>query len=317
MRIGAIDCGTNSLRLLITESTQTGQGYRLKELERVMKVVRLGEGVDSTGEFSPAALERTFTVAQEYSALLQKYGVDSLRFVATSATRDAKNRQLFISGIKEILGVTPEVISGSQEAELSYTGAVSALNETDGLTLVIDLGGGSTEFVLGDHSGVQAARSIDIGCVRLSERHSMSNPPTPEQTRLVRADVDAALDTVFSVLDVGTLQRVVGVAGTVTTVTAQALALASYDAQTINGTTLSLKTATRAAAELTAMTGAERAALGFMHPGRVDVIGTGALIWSRILNRLHQETQGAITTVTTSEYDILDGIALSQLPASN
>lgn len=316
MRVAAIDCGTNSIRLLIADATVGESGVNLHDVERVMRIIRLGEGVDSTGRISDAALERAFAAARDYADLIQKHGAERLRFAATSASRDAENRDVFINGIREILGVTPEVIPGTEEAELSFAGSVSGLGAREGKTLVVDLGGGSTEFVVGDADGVIGAKSVNIGCVRLTERHSISHPLQPEEAQAILADVDAAIDDAFSAVDVSSATALVGVAGTVTTVTAQALSLDSYDAAKINGTELSLEEIQKAAAEISGMTREERAALGFMHEGRIDVIGAGALIWSRIVERVNQETSGVIKTAVTSEYDILDGIALSLVPQS-
>lgn len=312
MRVAAIDCGTNSIRLLIADVERTASGVRLHDVERLMRVVRLGEGVDATGRISDAALERAFTAAREYAELIKKHGAKRLRFAATSASRDAENRDVFVSGIQEILGVTPEVIEGTEEAALSFAGAVSGLEKpAPGPTLVVDLGGGSTEFVLGDSDGVIAARSVNIGCVRLTERHSVSHPLTAEQIRAIEADVDAAIDEAFAHVNLASADALVGVAGTVTTVTAQALGLENYDPEAINGTELSREQILEAASTLSAMNKQERSNLGFMHEGRVDVIGTGALIWARIVSRVGEETQGRISSATTSEFDILDGLALS------
>ncbi len=311
MRVGAIDCGTNSIRLLIAEVQESNGQPVLKDLERQMRIVRLGEGVDATGRFAEAALERTFAAAREYAELLASYGVDRLRFGATSATRDAENRDVFITGIEEILGVKPEVISGEEEAALSFSGAVSAVGNGPENTLVVDLGGGSTEFVLGNEDGVAAAVSMNIGCVRLTERYGVSAPVTEEQEASILHDVDRALNEASQTVDFSRASRLVGVAGTVTTVTAQALGLETYDAERINGTELSVQRVAQAARELAGMNRAERANLGFMHEGRIDVIGTGALIWSSIVRRVSEASGAAVTSAVASEFDILDGLALS------
>lgn len=308
MRVGAIDCGTNSIRLLIADVALDGT---LTDVVREMKVVRLGEGVDATGQFSQAALDRTFTAAREYAHLLEEHGVTAVRFAATSASRDASNREVFISGIQQILGVTPEVITGVEEANLSFAGAVSSVGNTEENTVVIDLGGGSTEFVMGNDNGVQQAISLNIGCVRLTERHSVDTPLTKAQERLILADVDTALDEVAENLNLAEVQRIVGVAGTVTTVMAQTLGLTSYDSDAINGSERSIDEVMQGAQELASMTRNQRMATGFMHEGRVDVIGTGATIWSRIVDRLRAESSHDITSVIASEHDILDGLALS------
>ncbi len=308
MRIAAIDCGTNSIRLLIAEREEGST--RLRQLLRRMEVVGLGQGVDARGEFAPQALERTFAATRGFKQLLDEYAVEQIRFGATSASRDAKNRDLFIAGIEEILGVKPEVISGQEEAQLSFAGAISALEPIDGSSMLVDLGGGSTEFVLGQQQ-VQAAYSADIGCVRLSERCAVSAPLTAQQGQQIRDEVEQALSQVRQMVDFSKVDRLVGVAGTITTVCAQALALDSYDPEAINGAELSLEQVQRAAEQLANMSAQERAALGFMHPGRVDVIGTGACIWSQIVTEVNAATGGAIKTVRVSEFDILDGLALS------
>jgi exopolyphosphatase / guanosine-5'-triphosphate,3'-diphosphate pyrophosphatase len=315
MRVGAIDCGTNSIRLLIADTREEDGRTVLDDLVREMRVVRLGQGVDATGWLAEAALERTFAAADEYARLLEEHGVEHLRFVATSATRDAGNRDVFLAGIRERLGVSPEVITGDEEADLSFLGASAAVPGTDpeDRVLVVDLGGGSTEFVLGNSRGVRAERSMDIGCVRLTERHLGSNPPTPEQQAAVLRDVDHAVDVVQQSVPLDETTHLVGVAGTITTVTAHALGLSGYDPEAIDGTELPAERIDRACRELTAMTRQERAALPYMHPGRVDVIGGGALVWRRIVERVGAATGGRVCTAIASEHDILDGIALSQI----
>ncbi len=315
MRTGAIDCGTNSIRLLIADVREEQGRDVLDDVVREMRVVRLGQGVDATGWLAEAALERTFAATDEYARLLEEHGAEQLRFVATSATRDAGNRDVFLAGIRERLGVTPEVISGDEEAELSFRGASAAVGGADpeDRVLVIDLGGGSTEFVLGNSQGVRAERSVDIGCVRLTERHLGSNPPTPAQQEAVLRDVDHAVDLVLQTVPLAETTHLVGVAGTITTVTAHALGLSRYDPAAIDGAQLPAERILQACRELTAMTRAERAALPYMHEGRVDVIGGGALVWRRIVERVGAATGGRVDSAIASEHDILDGIALSQL----
>ncbi|MEX3611327.1 Ppx/GppA phosphatase family protein [Rothia sp. LK2588] len=311
MRVASIDCGTNSIRLLIAEVERADHGVRLRDLQRHNRIVRLGQGVDATGRFADEALERTFAAAEDYATLIREYGVERIRFGATSATRDAANREVFLSGIEKILGVRPEVITGNEEAALSFAGAVSVVGADDQKTLVLDLGGGSTEFVLGTDEGIISAVSMDIGSVRLTERHAVDSPVNDTQRQAVIADVDAAIETALHTVDIASCQRLVGVAGTVTTVTAQALGLTSYDAAAINGTELTLDRAAEAAQELAAMSRQQRIDLGFIPEGRADVIGTGALIWARILEKVGELTERRVTTVLTSESDILDGLALS------
>ena len=312
MRVAAIDCGTNSIRLLIADATD-GPRPVLTDVVREMRIVRLGQGVDATGWLSEAALERTFTAVDDYAALITQHGAQRVRFVATSATRDAGNRDVFVAGIRSRLGVEPEVVSGEEEAALSFRGALNAAPALapEDRVLVVDLGGGSTECVLGTPAEVIAARSVDIGCVRLTERHLGSNPPTEAQQRLALRDVDDAMDAVARAVPLELTTRLVGVAGTVTTVTAMALGLTEYDAERIDGTALPIPEVTEACRELTAMTRQQRAELGFMHEGRVDVIGAGALVWGRVVERVAEATDGRVSTVTASEHDILDGIGLS------
>lgn len=317
MRVAAIDCGTNSIRLLIADARTDESGRTvLRDVVREMRIVRLGQGVDATGWLAEAALKRTFAAADEYAALIEHHGADRVRFVATSATRDAGNRDVFVAGIRSRLGVEPEVVSGDEEAALSFRGALNAAAELDPAdrVLVVDLGGGSTECVLGTPREVIAARSVDVGCVRMTERHLGSNPPTEEQQARVLRDVDEAMDVVARTVPLERTTRLVGVAGTVTTVTAMALGLEHYDPERINGTVLEIPDVTRACRELTAMTREQRAALRFMHEGRVDVIGAGALVWRRVVERVARATDGRVRTVTASEHDILDGIGLSLVP---
>ncbi|XAS68001.1 Ppx/GppA phosphatase family protein [Micrococcaceae bacterium Sec5.7] len=311
-RVAAIDCGTNSIRLLIADVDRSGGGARLTDVWREMRVVRLGQGVDATGELAPEALERTLAATADYAALIREHGAKKIRFVATSASRDARNRQVFVDGIRELLGVEPEVISGDEEAALSFAGASSVLPIAgEDQVLVVDLGGGSTEFVLGGARGVVAAKSVDVGCVRLTERHLRSDPPSPEQIAAAEADVDAAITRAGLDVPLERATAVVGVAGSVTTIAAHALRLPEYSPAAIHGAELSTGVIRAASTELLDMTKEQRAELPYMHPGRVDVIGAGALVWRRILDRMGEITGGRIIAATSSEHDILDGIALS------
>ncbi|MBG6180346.1 exopolyphosphatase/guanosine-5'-triphosphate,3'-diphosphate pyrophosphatase [Arthrobacter sp. CAN_A1] len=315
MRTAAIDCGTNSIRLLIADVDDDGR--TLTDVVRLMRVVRLGEGVDTTGRLSDAALERTFAAAREYAKLIQQHGADRVRFVATSATRDAENREEFAAGIRELLGVSPEVVSGDEEAGLSFDGALSVLSPAvadagESLVLVVDLGGGSTEFVVGNAGGVVASRSMNMGCVRFTERYLASDPPTPGEIATMEAEVrrlvaEAALDVPFS-----KVTEVIGVAGSITTITAHALGLPEYRSADIHGAELPQERVWDAASELLGMSRDRRADLPYMHPGRVDVIGAGALIWRTITAHLMAATDGRVATFIASEHDILDGIALGE-----
>jgi exopolyphosphatase/guanosine-5'-triphosphate,3'-diphosphate pyrophosphatase len=282
----------------------------LRDVERVMQVVRLGEGVDRTGRLSDAALARTFAATEEYARTCERLGAQKVRFVATSASRDAENRDAFVSGVRQRIGVEPQVVPGSEEAALSFAGATRELL-ADGLTgpfVVVDLGGGSTEVVRGG-SSVEAALSVDIGCVRMTERHLADDPPSSQQIAAARRDIEAALDRVAEVVPLDGASSLVGLAGTVTTITACALGLECYDADRIHRTRLPVEQVREACDRLLHATRAERAALPYMHPGRVDVIGGGALIWRCAVDRL--VACSGITEVVTSEHDILDGIAFS------
>ncbi|MFC8589103.1 exopolyphosphatase [Streptomyces sp. NPDC057217] len=300
-RVAGIDCGTNSIRLLVADvHPETGE---LIELDRRMTIVRLGQGVDRTGRLAPEALERTFAACREYAAVIRELGAERIRFVATSASRDAENRDDFVRGVVEILGVEPEVITGDQEAAFSFAGATGELPGTE-TYLVVDIGGGSTEFVTGtDH--VQAARSVDIGCVRLTERHVRHDPPTAEEAEAIRADVRAALDQAAGAVPIDTADVLVGLAGSVTTVAAIALGLPEYDSEKVHHSRISAARVAEVTERLLASTHDERAAIPVIHPGRVDVIVAGALVLREIVERV-----GA-REVVVSEHDILDGIALS------
>lgn len=316
MRVAAIDCGTNSIRLLIADIDLPGTGA-LTDVVRRMTVVRLGEGVDQTGEFSASALQRTFSAVDDYAELIRKHKVEGIRFVATSASRDVANREEFAAGIKSRLGVEPEVIRGSEEAGLSFAGAASVVEwEPEKKVLVVDLGGGSTEFVLGTRHGVEHAISTDMGCVRFTERHMRSDPPQETECSMAAFETLSFLENVSQVIPLHEAEAVIGVAGTVTTVTAHGLALEDYDAEAIHGAELGLDAVHMSVDQLVHSTREQRAAMPFMHPGRVDVIGAGALIWGTILDYLNKVTDGRVTTAIASEHDILDGIALSVAAAA-
>jgi len=310
-RVGAVDCGTNSIRLLVADVEPRAAG--LTDVLRRMEIVRLGHGVDRTGAIEPAAMERTLTRCREYAGQCRELGAERVRFVATSASRDASNAADFVAGVREAFAeydVAPEVVTGEEEASLSFRGATGDLRAhgIPGPYLVVDLGGGSTEFVRGTLD-VDQARSVDIGCVRMTERHLRSDPPTPAEVAAATADIDAAIDEAATTVDLRGVSALVGLAGSVTTITAQALRLPAYDPERIHLAALPVEQVVAACTELLTMRRADRAALGFMHPGRVDVIGAGALVWRRIVERVHRET--GIGQVLTSEHDILDGIALS------
>jgi len=354
-RVAAIDCGTNSIRLLIADITshsdysersrgsapparpalhpgQPGQQATttLTDIAREMRIVRLGEGVDRTGRLSRAALDRTIGALREYAGLIAEAKPEAVRMVATSATRDAANSQEFTDRVIEVLGIAPEVISGDEEAWLSFTGATRELAAGElavtGLTgatlaaedaapqppyLVTDIGGGSTEFILGGPEGVRGTRSVNIGCVRMTERHLHTDPPLEREVAETTVDIDAALDLIATVIPTSEARTLVGLAGSVTTVAAIALGLDRYDSDRIHHSRVSAARVREIAGELLAMTRTERAAIGGMHPGRVDVIAAGALVLDRIMTRF------GFAEVLVSEHDILDGIAWSVFPEVN
>jgi len=308
--VAAIDCGTNSIRLLIADRIDG----RLRDLHREMRIVRLGEGVDATGQFSPDALARTRAALEDYAALLRGHGVRKLRMVATSATRDAANREDFFAMTADVLGsvvlgAIAEVITGSEEAELSFNGAVGELDSAAAPFVVVDLGGGSTEVVLGNGSGVRASYSADIGCVRMTERCLHSDPPTVAEVAGAREVVRERLAEALRVVPVAQAKTWVGVAGTFTTIAALAYGMAEYDADAIHLSRVRFGDLLAVCDQLIGMTRAQRAALGPMHEGRVDVIGGGAIIVEELAAALSE--RAGIDEIIVSEHDILDGIALS------
>ncbi len=299
--IAAIDCGTNTIKLLVGDPAGDPEGVR-----RESRMIRLGQGVDATGRLAPEALVRAFTAIDEFAGIIRDAGVERIRFCATSASRDAENAAEFTDGVVARLGIEPEVLSGLEEARLAFGGAVRGLAGADlaSPALVIDVGGGSTELILGDVvSGPTAAHSMDIGSVRLHERHVRHDPVTADEIAAIVADIDAALDA--SPVDPAAAAVVIGVAGTNTTIAAGTLGLAAYDRNLIHGQVLPITDVQALVDRLLAMTVAQRRDLGWMHPGRADVIDAGALIVSRVLARV------SVGSMTVAETDILDGIAWS------
>ncbi len=300
MRVAAIDCGTNSIRLLIADI----DGNNFREVVRDMEIVRLGQGVDQTGQFHPDAIARTLAAVDKFAVEIAKRGVEKIRFCATSATRDATNRHLFVDGVRDRLGIEPEVISGDEEAALSFAGAIKDLNPSDGPFLVVDIGGGSTEFVFGTTT-VEAAKSVNIGCVRMSERHFANDPATAEQVELARTDIRAAIAEAAAEVPITQAKTLAAVAGTATTVAAAALDLSEYDRYAIHLSRITADQVHVASAMFLTSNREDRLALGYMHPGRVDVIAAGSLVLSEIM-----KATGARQFVA-SESDILDGMAYS------
>jgi exopolyphosphatase / guanosine-5'-triphosphate,3'-diphosphate pyrophosphatase len=317
-RVAAIDCGTNSLRLLIADVDPVQR--ELTDIKRRMEIVRLGQGVDATGRLAPDALDRTMRVLADYASCISAAGAVAVRMVATSATRDAANAADFTSGVHRTLGILPEVITGREEAGLSFAGATAELAAAPVVGagprpeppfLVVDIGGGSTEFVLGKSAGDArdagdlAAISVDVGCVRLTERHLHTDPPTPGEVAGASADIDRALDDVAAAIPVGDAHTLVGLAGSVTSLTAIALGLETYDASRTHHARIPVTTVHAVTQQLLGQTHQQRAAIGSLHPGRVDVIAAGALVLDRVMQRF------GFAEVVTSEHDILDGIAWS------
>lgn len=300
MRVAAIDCGTNSIRLLIADV----DGANFREIVREMEIVRLGQGVDKTGQFHPDAIARTLTAVDTYASLIAAKGVQKIRFCATSATRDAANRDLFINGVKERLGIEPEVIPGEVEAALSFQGATKDFNKAEAPFLVIDIGGGSTEFVFGTEK-VESAKSMNIGCVRMSERHFTGGEADPGQIGAAIEDIDSAIAQAAKIVPITEAKTLIAVAGTATTVAAAALELPAYDRYAIHLSRIPAAKVDQVSQLFLTMKRDDRAALGYMHPGRVDVIGAGSLVLSRIMR-----ATGA-TEFVASESDILDGMAWS------
>ena len=306
MRVAALDCGTNSLRLLVADVDPAAGS--LTDLDRRLEIVRLGQGVDATGRLAPDALARTLGVLRSYAAIVETAGVSAVRMVATSATRDASNAAHFTGVVSDVLGVAPEVLSGDEEAVLSFTGATAELaaGPDPGPFLIADIGGGSTEFVLGPAGGPPERKiSVNIGCVRLTERHLHGDPPTDQEVAAATADIDAALAAVAAAVPVRQAGTLVGLAGSVATVVAMAIGLPAYDSARIHHARASAAEVDAVTRGLLAQTRAERAGIGVMHPGRVDVIGGGALVLDRIMQRF------GFGEVLASEHDILDGIAWS------
>lgn len=326
-RVAAIDCGTNTIRLLIAEADRDQMGRpRLEVLRRRNEIVRLGQGVDRTGVLDPEALERTLTVVAAYAADCAELGVApgeaARRFVATSATRDARNREDFVAGVRRLLGIAPEVVSGQEEARLSFSGSLLGAREGAGggaqgeraqaPRLIVDLGGGSTELVLGVDAP-SAAISLDTGSVRITERF-LTGGVTTEAEAAARAEVRGLLDGAERVVDLSAPGQLVGLAGTITTVTAHALGLQAFDPQTLGGAELSPQAVLASCEAIVHSTAEQRASWGYLAPGRRDVIAAGALVWSEVVSRVVERTTAAgrpLERVITSLYDILDGIALS------
>jgi exopolyphosphatase/guanosine-5'-triphosphate,3'-diphosphate pyrophosphatase len=299
-RVASIDCGTNSIRLLIADIN----GNNFKEVLRDMEIVRLGQGVDQTKSFHPDAIKRTLLAIEKFKNSMAGKGVEKIRFCATSATRDAQNRDLFTKGVSQILGVEVEVISGEEEAKLSFNGATRELLKSDAPFLVVDIGGGSTEFVFGNEK-VEFAKSVNIGCVRMSERHLTSQPAQMNQVAQAIIDIDKAIAQAAAVVPISSAKTLIAVAGTATTIAAAALQLETYDRYAIHLSRISTDKVHKVSAMFQSMNRNEIANLGFMHPGRVDVITAGSLVLARVM-----AATGA-TEFVASESDILDGMAWS------
>ena len=309
VRVAALDCGTNTFRLYVADVYPDG---RQQQLCRETTIVRLGQGVDRTGEIAPDSMVRALAAAQKYGEILRELKPEKVRMVATSASRDARNAHEFVAGVEAGIGVKPEVISGEEEAALAFSGATRGLaGKFPAPYLVVDLGGGSTELVLGDGS-VEAAYSMDVGSVRLTERRLVSDPPTLAEIELAHDDVAAMLANASAIVPIEKTRTIVGVAGTVTSLTAFYLGLSKYDPELVDGTALTSAQVQQVCADMLAMTKAERLALGFMQPGRADIIGAGALIWADVVGEVAArvaEAGGKVEAVVARESDMLEGIA--------
>ncbi len=304
-RVAAVDCGTNTIKLLIADlDPATGTET---ELVREARMVRLGQDVDRTGRLADEALARVFAAVEEYAVLVDRHGAGRTRFCATSAVRDAANADDFVTGVEARLGVTPEVVTGDEEARLSFAGATRTLGPVPAPVLVVDVGGGSTELVLGDgHREVRAGHSLDVGSVRMTERHLREDPPSAASVRAAAAEIDAALDTLPGHgVALGSARTAVAVSGTGLTVAAAVLDLPALTREGVDGAVVPVSGVHQATSRLLGMTVAERRALPYMHPGRADVIGAGALVLDRVLART------SVESVQVSVRDILDGIAWS------
>lgn len=316
--VAGIDCGTNSIRLKVSRVSEDG----VEDIvPRILRVIRLGQDVDKTHRFADEALERAYAAAREFAEVLKKHPVDGIRFVATSATRDAENREEFEDNIEQILGVRPEVIPGTEEADLSFLGATSVVRrDVEAPYLVVDLGGGSTELVLGGdgvshpNTQVQAAFSMNIGSVRMTERHLKNDPPTEAQIQEAIADIDEHIDEAFKTVPAGKTRTIIGVSGTVTTMTALAMGLTEYDHSAVDGASCSLEDAYAVDNKFLTMPREERLTYKTIHPGRVDVVGGGALVWNRVLAKVSEAAYADhgqhIDSFMASEHGLLDGIVL-------
>ena len=316
--VAGIDCGTNSIRLKVARVDEHG----MEEIvPRTLRVIRLGQDVDQTHRFADEALERAYAAAGEFAEILREHPVDGIRFVATSATRDAENREQFEDAMERILGVRPEVIPGTEEADLSFLGATSVVErDLEAPYVVIDLGGGSTELVLGGDgvtapkTEVQAAFSMNIGSVRMTERHLHTDPPTDGEIAEAIADIDEHIDEAFRVVPAGKARTIIGVSGTVTTMTALTMGLKEYDHRLVDGVRVPFPDAFAVNDRFLRMPREERREYRTIHPGRIDVVGGGALVWSRVLARIGEAVKAdhgvAIDSFVASEHGLLDGIVL-------
>jgi len=297
--VGAIDCGTNSTRLLIGDGNQ--------QVDRRMQITRLGEGVDATGRLTDAAIERVRVVLDEYAGALAEHGVSRIRMTATSAARDAANREDFFAMARQTVGVAPELLSGREEAELSFAGAIGELDPADGPYLVVDIGGGSTEFSFGSGT-CEAGVSVDMGCVRMTEKYIEHDPPRPEELVACLSVTEAHIDEVVHQFPaMASARQFVGLAGTVSTAAAVELGLATYDRAAVHHFRL-----TKAAAEdvfrtLVTEARADRIHNPGLEEGRADVIVGGLCVLVQIMRSFGFED------CLVSEADILDGLVASQL----
>ncbi len=322
MRVAAVDCGTNTIRLLIADLDP--ETDRQDDVDRQQRYVRLGQDVDRTGRLADEAMDRTLAAADDYAASCRTHGAERIRIGATSAVRDAANAEDFLTAMTERLGARPQVLEGAEEARLSWLGAMRGLAELPADQLVVDIGGGSTELIRGAGDRIAARVSLDIGSVRLTERHLSGDPPTPEQIADAAADADAAIGTAAigtaaigtaslegRGIDLDAVSSVIGVAGSITTIAAHTLELETYDSTRIHLARLSIDDVRASCEALLAASVEARRAMPFMPSGRADVIGGGAVVLDRLLHRLAPTLR--LPYLVVSEHDILDGLAWSTL----
>jgi exopolyphosphatase/guanosine-5'-triphosphate,3'-diphosphate pyrophosphatase len=295
--MAAVDCGTNSTRLLISDG--------VRSVERIARITRMGEGVDGTGRLAPVSVRRVLKVLKEFRVLLDQYRVDQIRMVATSAARDAVDSEKFFEAAEEVIGVRPELLTGLEEGRLAFEGAAAQLNPADGPFLVLDIGGGSTEFVVGSGS-VEAVYSCDVGCVRLTDQWITHDPPLPEELHACLSVMETHLDDVVRELPgLGGARTLVGLAGTVSCVAAVELGIEVYDRDRIHHFELTKQAVEDVFRTLATENRIERVANPGLEEDRADVIIAGVAILAKVMRQL------GFSTCLVSEADLLDGLVAS------